>query len=59
VHFILDQHAELNFYSVSSLKQQSTIKHVVPLGHIMLISSRPVFSLSRIGIKQQSLTHSY
>jgi len=23
VHFVLDQHAELDFYSVSSLKQQS------------------------------------
>ena len=29
VHFVLDQHAELNFYSASSLKQQSA----GPLGH--------------------------
>ena len=46
VHFVQDQHAELDFYSASSLKQQSAGKHVVPLGHIILIPSRPVFALS-------------
>ena len=46
VRFILDQHAELDFYSASSLKQQSVGKHVVPLGHIVMIPSRPVFALS-------------
>jgi len=38
----------LYFYSASSLKQQSVGKHVTPHGHIILISSRPVF-----GVKQQ------
>jgi hypothetical protein len=33
VRFILDQHAELDFYSASSLTQQSTDRHVAPLGH--------------------------
>jgi len=28
VRFVLDQHAELEFYSASSLKQQSVDKHV-------------------------------
>jgi hypothetical protein len=42
VRFVLDQHAELDFYSVSSPKQQSADRHVAPLGHIILIPSRPV-----------------
>ena len=46
VRFVLDQHAELGFYSASSLKQQSTGRHVVPHGHIILIPSQPVFALS-------------
>ena len=46
VYFVLEQHAELDFYSASSLKQQSTDKHVAPLGHIILIQSQQVFSLS-------------
>jgi hypothetical protein len=45
VRFLLDQHAELDFYSASSLKQQSTGKHVAPLGHIILIPNQPVFDL--------------
>ena len=45
VRFVLDQHAELDFYSSSSLKQ-STGRHAVPLGHIILIPSQPVFVLS-------------
>ena len=39
IYFVLDQHAELNFYSVSSLKQQFAGRHVAPLGHIILVSS--------------------
>ena len=31
VHFVLDQHAELDFYSASSLKQQSANRRVAPL----------------------------
>jgi hypothetical protein len=45
-HFVLDQHAELDFYSASSLKQQSLGRQVAPLGHIFLISSQPVFAPS-------------
>jgi hypothetical protein len=44
--FVLDQHAELDFNSASSLKQQSAGRHVAPLGHIILILSQPVFALS-------------
>ena len=44
--FVLDQHAWLDFYSASSLKQQSMGRHVAPLGHIILIPSQPVFALS-------------
>jgi hypothetical protein len=36
----------LDFYSASSLKQQSAGRHVAPLGHIVLIPSQPVFALS-------------
>ena len=32
--------AELDFYSASSLKQQSAGRHVAPLGHIILIPSK-------------------
>jgi hypothetical protein len=46
VRFVLDQHAELDFYSASSLKQQSTGGHVAPLGRIFLIPRQPVFALS-------------
>jgi hypothetical protein len=45
VRFVLDQHAELDFYSPSSLKQQSAGRHVAPLGHIMQILSQPVFAI--------------
>jgi hypothetical protein len=46
VHFVLDQHALLDFHSDSSLKQQSANRHVTPLWHIILIPSQPVFALS-------------
>ena len=46
VHFVLDQHAELDFYSASSLIQQSVCRHVAPLGHIILIPNQPVFNLT-------------
>ena len=46
VRFVQDQHAELDFYSASSLKQQSADRNVAPLGYIILIPSQPVFALS-------------
>jgi hypothetical protein len=46
IRFVLDQHSELDFYSASSLKQQSAGRHVAPLGHIILIPSQPVFALT-------------
>jgi hypothetical protein len=46
VRFVLDQHTELDFYSASSLKQQSVGRHIAPLWHIILIPSQPVFVLS-------------
>ena len=45
VHFVLDQHA-WGLYNASSLKQQSADRHVVPLGHIILISSQPFCTLT-------------
>ena len=44
VRFVLDQHADLDFCSANSLKQQSADRHVGPLGHIILIPSQPVFA---------------
>jgi len=38
--------ALLDFYSASSLKEQSAGRHVAPFGHIILIPSQPVFALS-------------
>ena len=46
VQFVLDQHYELDFYSASSLKQQSAGRHVALLGHIILVQSQPGFDLS-------------
>jgi hypothetical protein len=43
VRFVLDQHAELDFNSASSLKQQSAGRHIAPLGHNILIPKQPVF----------------
>ena len=43
VLFVLDQHAEFDFYSASSLKQQSAGRHVTSLRHIIMILSQPVF----------------
>jgi hypothetical protein len=41
--FVLNQHASLEFNSDSSLKQQSSGRHVAPLWHINLIPNQPVF----------------
>jgi hypothetical protein len=38
-HFVLDKQVLLDFYSTSSLKQQSADRHVAPLGHIIMIPS--------------------
>ena len=43
VRFVLDQRAELDCDSASSLKQLSASRHVAPLGHIILIPVQPVF----------------
>ena len=42
--FVLDQHAELDFYNARTLKQQSVCGHVAPLWHIILIPSQPIFA---------------
>ena len=39
-----DLHADLKFYSASSLKQQSAGRHVAPLEHIILTPSHCSFS---------------
>ena len=46
IRFALDQHVALDFYSASSLKQQSAGRYVAPLGHIILIPSQPIFALT-------------
>ena len=46
VRFVLDQNAELDFYSASSLKQQSVDGHAAPSEHIILIPSETVFALT-------------
>jgi hypothetical protein len=44
VRFVLDQYANLDFYSASSLKQQSVDRYVAPIGHIVFIPSLPVLA---------------
>ena len=46
IRFEQCQHAELDFYSVSSLKQQPEGRHVTSCRHIMLILSQPVLGLT-------------
>ena len=46
VRSVLVLHAELDFYSASSLKQQSADRHVAPLKHIIRIPNQPVFALT-------------
>jgi hypothetical protein len=46
VRLVLDQHADLDLYSASSLKQESAGRNVTPFGHIILIPSQPIFALS-------------
>ena len=46
VRFILDQHAELDFISADSLRQQSAGRNITPFGHIILIPSQPILALS-------------
>ena len=41
-----DQLSELDFYSASSLKQQSTGRYVSPVRHNILIQSQSVFALT-------------
>jgi len=57
VHFVLDQRAELDFYGASSLTQQSAVKYVAPLVHIILIPNQPTLSLNAVCLveKQQIL----
>ena len=46
VHFVLDQHDLLEFYSANSLKDQSVGRHVAPLGQIILVASQTVFTFT-------------
>ena len=46
VRFILGQHSYLDFYSDSSLKQQSADRQVAELGQIILIPNQPLFAIS-------------
>ena len=48
VCLVLDQHTELYFDRASSLKLQSTGRHVAPPGYIILIMSQPVFVYSLV-----------
>jgi hypothetical protein len=45
IRYVLDQHAWMDFYSNSSLKQQSAGRNVASLGHIILIPIQPVLLL--------------
>ena len=47
VSFVLDQHALLDCYSGSLLKQQSVGRHVAPLGHINLFQANQYQSVGR------------
>jgi siroheme synthase (precorrin-2 oxidase/ferrochelatase) len=42
-HFVRDQHAELDFYSANSMKQQFAGRDIAPLEYIILIPSANQF----------------
>jgi len=44
--FVVDQQPYLDFYSVSSQKQQFVGRHVAPIGHNILIRSHPFFTFT-------------
>jgi len=46
VRIVLEQHAKLDFYSASFLKQQSTDRRAASLGHIILNPIQPVCTLT-------------
>ena len=46
VLFVQNQHAQLDVYSATSLKQQSANRHVAPLGYIILIQTKQAFDLT-------------
>ena len=48
VHFVLVQHAQLDFHSASSLKQQFTDRYIASPGTIILIPSQPDFALTAL-----------
>jgi hypothetical protein len=56
VRFVLDQYAELDFYSASSLKQQSVGRQAAPLTNFIVFGLTSDLPHSRRA--QQSLTHS-
>jgi hypothetical protein len=45
VHFVLDQHTWVEFYSATHWNK-SVGRHVAPLGHIIPIPSQPAFAFS-------------
>jgi len=46
VHLVQDQHSYMQLDHDSSLKQQFAGRHVAPLSHIILITSRQVFAFT-------------
>ena len=46
VRFVLDQQAQMEFDSTSSLKLLSADRHIASLEHIILIPSQPVIVLT-------------
>jgi predicted secreted Zn-dependent protease len=53
---VLSQHVELDVYSASLPKQQSTERNVAPVGHIFMTLSQPPCSLNVcLATKQQIL----
>ena len=69
VRFVLDQHADLDFYSPSSLKQKSAGRHVAPLVFALTIlwyvlsgevtkTDCMVFGLNPTGDRSHDLSHS-
>ena len=53
INFVLDKHDQLDVYSASSMKQQSTGRHAAPLWHIILILLRQPFALTSLLAKKQ------
>ena len=58
-HFVVDRHAEMDVYTVTSLKHQSAGRHVDPLAETTLILRHSVFDIIPLISPETASTYLY